>query len=731
MSGGQKRFRAFISYSQKDKAHARRLHKALEAYRVPKGIDAPVIDSKTRKMGRFFRDDEEMGAASDLGEALRGAIADSENLIVICSPRAAQSRWVNKEVLHFKRTGRAENIFAVIVDGMPNTGDPKTECFPPALRFRVDATGQLTDAPAEPLGLDLRKEPRTRLKVRLAAGLLGLNFDDLWRRDKRRARGARIRTVALASATIGTIASVAFSIIAIGQRDREVSNAITLAQASMTALEANDEASALRLAILASRAGWASDTIDEGRFALSNAASVARIQVTIQNRRIEGAVFDAGGTRILSWGFDRTARIWDAETGEQIGPWLEHGGWVNGAVFSTDETRILTWSRDGTARLWDGASGAQIGSSLDHEGDVVGASFSADGTRALTWSTDDTARLWDAASGIQIGTSLLHESNVFGARFNSDNSTVLTWSGDDTARLWNAATGNQIGPALAHTKNVRGAIFSDDETEILTRSGNEARIWDSVSGEPIRPPIDHGDEIRGALFSPDGSTILTWGGTNIRFWDVTSGRQIWFFSHEGMIEGVSLSHDKSRLLSWGDDATARLWDLTTFEAIGPPLVHDDSVWGAAFSRNETRILTWSKDGTVRLWDTHTGGQIGPSIQHGDGVHSASFNREETQILTVDLDGALRVWAVEGGMGALPPKDMVGAICKLRLAGNTSIELVSDGATFWSESRNARLISSEDINRAAIISGREGEDVCAWEEPWWYPSARSVTGVFLD
>ncbi len=93
-----RRYRAFISYSQRDKRHATRLHKALESYRVPKGVTASGVDKEPRKLGRFFRDNEEMGAAADLGAALRGAIADSESLIVVCSPHAAQSKWVNEEV---------------------------------------------------------------------------------------------------------------------------------------------------------------------------------------------------------------------------------------------------------------------------------------------------------------------------------------------------------------------------------------------------------------------------------------------------------------------------------------------------------------------------------------------------------------------------------------------------------------------------------------------------------
>ena len=101
MSNIRKRYRGFVSYSQKDKRPAKKIHQALERYRVPKGIDVPL--GKDRRLGRFFRDDEELAGAASLGTALEGALDDSENLIVVASPNATQSNWVNEEIKWFKR----------------------------------------------------------------------------------------------------------------------------------------------------------------------------------------------------------------------------------------------------------------------------------------------------------------------------------------------------------------------------------------------------------------------------------------------------------------------------------------------------------------------------------------------------------------------------------------------------------------------------------------------------
>lgn len=172
MAQGPYKYRAFVSYSQSDKTTARRLQKWLEAYRAPKAMGGA-------KIGMVFRDEEDLSGAPDLGEALKANIDAAEALIVLCSPKAAQSRWVEREIEHFRATGRGKQIFAVILAGAPNSGDAATECFPPSFR---------AEDGAEPLAVNLAADGRERAFTRLAAGLLGVGFDALWQRERRRRR---------------------------------------------------------------------------------------------------------------------------------------------------------------------------------------------------------------------------------------------------------------------------------------------------------------------------------------------------------------------------------------------------------------------------------------------------------------------------------------------------------------------------------------------------------------
>ena len=182
MVGEQKQFyRAFISYSHRDKSWGEWLHKAIETYRTPRKIAGNEGRDGTvpKRLFPIFRDTDELPTSADLGQAINSALAASRYLIVICSPDAANSRWVNEEILTFKQLGKENQILAIIVGGDPNAadrGDVANECFPPALRYRVGADGELTDERTEPIAADARDEAdgKANANLKILAGLLGV-----------------------------------------------------------------------------------------------------------------------------------------------------------------------------------------------------------------------------------------------------------------------------------------------------------------------------------------------------------------------------------------------------------------------------------------------------------------------------------------------------------------------------------------------------------------------------
>ena len=212
------RYRAFISYSHQDRTWADWLHKALETYVIPRRLIGQITSTGVtpKRLAPIFRDRDELASATDLGRKVNEALEQSANLVVICSPRAATSRWVNEEVLAFKRLGRSERIFCLIVDGEPNAsalpGRETEECFAPALRYQLGADGEPTGQPTEPIAADARpgKDGKTNAKLKLIAGMLDVGFDALKRRElqRRTRRMTALATLALIVMAVTTTLAI-------------------------------------------------------------------------------------------------------------------------------------------------------------------------------------------------------------------------------------------------------------------------------------------------------------------------------------------------------------------------------------------------------------------------------------------------------------------------------------------------------------------------------------------
>ena len=240
------RFRAFISYRHADNDPRREglgnrwadwLHSQLENFRVP-----PELIGKQGRGGipippriyPVFQDEKELPTNADLGAMVREALGQSEFLIVLCSPRAVESRYVDEEIRHFKQLGRGHRILPLILAGEPNASEgkkgfaPTDECFPRSLRFQVTPAGEVLEGTRdiEPICADLRGEGgrESRIgdrasahfleqgKLKLIAGLLGINYDELVQRDKQRQLNearARQRRLAYLSAGFALLALAA------------------------------------------------------------------------------------------------------------------------------------------------------------------------------------------------------------------------------------------------------------------------------------------------------------------------------------------------------------------------------------------------------------------------------------------------------------------------------------------------------------------------------------------
>ena len=175
------KFFAFISYSSRDYKWGKRIQEKLEHYRMPTPLCSKHgWERKPMKPVFFAPTDIQPG---DLTEELKERLKASRNLIVVCSPHSAQSEWVGKEIAYFHQLGRTQRIQFFIVDGVPHSGNPESECFNPIIK---------TLGLPEILGANIHERiyrlpwlNKERAYVQLITKLLGVEFDSIWRRHRR------------------------------------------------------------------------------------------------------------------------------------------------------------------------------------------------------------------------------------------------------------------------------------------------------------------------------------------------------------------------------------------------------------------------------------------------------------------------------------------------------------------------------------------------------------------
>ena len=209
---GERRYWAFLSYAHADAKAADKLHRELEGFRVPAqlvGRPHP-LGTIPKRLSPVFRDRQELAAASNLGREIAEAMEASNYLIVLCSPAAARSKWVDQEIREFRRLYGAERILAAILDGDPACDDAQIACFPPALR---------EDLSLEPIAADLRVSGDGWRGgfLKIVAGMLDVGLDDLVQRDQQR-RHKRMAWISVAS-LVGMTATSGLAVFALDQRD--------------------------------------------------------------------------------------------------------------------------------------------------------------------------------------------------------------------------------------------------------------------------------------------------------------------------------------------------------------------------------------------------------------------------------------------------------------------------------------------------------------------------------
>lgn len=522
------RYWAFISYSSRDSKWGNWVRKRIENYTIPQDLrgqrfpDGTVLGKHVRPV---FRDRDELPGSSNLGLEIKEALTGSRYLVVLCSPNAAQSKWVNKEITDFQAMGRGENVLALILNGEPNSVDASTECFPPALRY-----------PVEPIAGDLRKEGdgKDRGVLKLIAGIARLDFDQIYRRHERALR--RRRAVwSLSSVTLILVfAGLAIAAIIQGNhaiRQEQMARAQYLAAQARVELETSGPQEHFgtvgfeRAALLALESLEISHNIQaeniQGDLALRSAIArlpgrPSRFLLDDWNAAVASDEFSSLSTAFQPREnrFRMTSSALfenDPSTSQEHAFTLPDGEFSEGLDRPTDihaglgllayasregELTILEYRTGQTQRYRPGNEDWYLTEiALSPDGRFVAIATYGPGVKVDGY--EPKVEILEIGSW-DLKALLVHEWNLQAMRFSGDGNFLTTVTGQvsvdaadnsatiipgSTIRVWDVARSIQLTRIpLGGEGGVSRVLFSADAEWLLTQNSEEARLWNLLPG---------------------------------------------------------------------------------------------------------------------------------------------------------------------------------------------------------------------------------------------------------
>jgi WD40 repeat protein len=279
------------------------------------------------------------------------------------------------------------------------------------------------------------------------------------------------------------------------------------------------------------------------------------------------AGFSSEGKWIVTAGFDKTLRIWDAAKRESVRTLNGHTGLVLALAISKDGKRIASGALDKTIKLWNFESDKSTHNLAGHGSQIYGLAFSPDGKFLASASNDKTVRLWDMTTHKQLRTISTQGGAVYAVAFTPDGKAVLTGGGDRTVRLINVENGKEIRQFTGSELAVYTVDVSPDGKTIIAAgvglgSKRKITVWDIEKPQPAKFLEGHPDDVYRVQFNPKGNRLLSVGysGT-VNIWDVESGKVLFTTKLPVVTYGAGYSHDGSRIAVAANDSKAYLIDV--------------------------------------------------------------------------------------------------------------------------------------------------------------------------
>jgi WD40 repeat protein len=743
------KYKAFLSYAWPDRGVAVPLHRKLERIGKRRWWDA--------RARRVFLDRESAVASDDLWAKVENALRESSFLVVLASPRAAASPWVQREVEWWRRHRDRSTPLIVLVDGSihwddrandftPATGDRPTDALPGALRGAF-----ATEPEWVPLsihsGTRASSQAITECAAALVATIENVAKDQVLKRDARQRRRVAIAASALLIAA-GAGVFVGYREQQRANRESETARAIDLANEAM---EAMSESHLVERGALLALESLHLRHLPENDAALRRALTllpraVARYE---HPQRVFSIATSRSGKMVATGGGDGATRVFGLPDLSLIAEGRQSAQ-VFGLAFSPDDALIVSASGDETVRAIDAASGKEHWIAAT-AGRAIAVSVSADGQFVATGTDKHEVMVLALTTGKPIWRKLT--DNYVGTLTFSPDSRFLASAVGGTLQIFEASTGAVLrsGQEAAHGVTFgpdgRRLAAAADKVKVLTVgtwatevefdaghlqtrvafASDSSRLASNGNDGVIH--IWHVDEKREAArfelgvqtvpawltFAPDGNTIASgWWDKTARVIDAATGLEQWRVGHEGFVLAGAFTPNGHYLVTGGNDGIARVSERPDVETVAMPGRPYLSV-PLIISPGGHQVAAVREDRILYVLDRESGASVA-KIPIDGKTTALRFMPDETHVVLavtqmgvrlLDVRSGREVWQVpiRGQVDGVAPAPDGKSVAVATWGGHLMMLDAQRGATIWTDNQGATLLGvsiSADGRRVVAV-----------------------------
>lgn len=378
-------------------------------------------------------------------------------------------------------------------------------------------------------------------------------------------------------------------------------------------------------------------------------------------------------------------------------------GSANGAL-------IGAVSSDGSARIWSAKSGAEIAIFRRHASRIVTISFSTDGTLVALGCEDGTVILADVSSSKHIAELRGHSARINEVSFAPNGAHLATCANDGRACIWDIVARSELMRVRVRDGGIRSVGFSPDERLLATASnGDRTRLWSISDGKETA--VMPGRMFR---FSPDGARLAT-ASPGFKLWEVATGAELFDISSDlPGIQGIAFNSDWSRTVTTSTDRKARVWSLANRPAGENSYRHEGEILGVGFSRREAFAISYVENGTAKIWDVSTGFLEATLLGVGDNISSLAFTNDDNYV-AISYYGKARIWDVHSGkmlkhFGRDPRRECVAT----SLSTGALIAILKDNGEIdlWDvlSQKQIKTLTGSDIKAKDVAFTRSGRQI---------------------